>query len=105
MAVRSRYEFAAACENAGLEITDIRASSFFSNDPMGIDGPDEAARNHFNTVKGMTAQLINGLTTDDSRAFVTNLFAEIERAALTYCTERIAPIDMPAQKLVVLRKR
>jgi SAM-dependent methyltransferase len=105
MAVRSRYEFQDACETAGLEICDIRACSFFSNDPMGIDGPDAATRKHFYTVKAMSDQLIKGLTTDDSRTFVTNLFAEIERATLAFCTERTAQIDMPAQKLVVLRKR
>ena len=105
MAVRSRYEFTAACENAGLEIADIRACSFFSNDPMGIDGPDNATRLHFNKVKTMTAQLMSGLTTDQSRSFVTELFAEIEHATLAFCSERIAQTDMPAQKLVVLRKR
>jgi len=105
MAVRSRYEFQHAIETAGLEICDIRACSFFSNDPMGIDGPDSATRKHFNTVRAMTTQLMGGLSTDDSRTFVTNLFAEIERAALAFCAERIAQADMPAQKLVVLRKR
>lgn len=105
MAVRSRYEFTAACEKAGLEIADIRACSFFSNDPMGIDGPDNATRRHFYAVKSMVDQLVKGLDTDQSRNFITQLFAEIEKANLAFCTERIAQIDMPAQKLVVLRKR
>ena len=105
LTVRSRYEFTAACDRAGLEIADIRACSFFSNDSMGIDGPDDATRKHFYTVKAMIDQLMGGLTTDQSRAFVTQLFAEIEHASLAFCNERIAQVDMPAQKLVVLRRK
>jgi len=105
MSVRSRYEFEAACDRAGLEIVDIRASSFFSNDPMGIDGPDSGLRQHFNTVKSMSDQLLKGMANDQSRAYVTQLFAEVEKACIAFCSERIAQIDLPAQKLVVLRKR
>ncbi|MCA9304245.1 MAG: class I SAM-dependent methyltransferase [Phycisphaerales bacterium] len=105
MAVRNRYDFENACFNAGLEIADIRASSFFSNDPMGIDGPDSTTRKRFNTVRALTQQLLDGVANDESRAFVTRLFAEIEHACIEYCSERIAQVDMPAQKLVVLRKR
>lgn len=104
MAVRSRYEFEQACANAGLRIADTRACSFFSNDPMGIDGPDDATRKHFHQVRSLTKQLLDGVNNDQSRAFITQLFAEIEHACLSFCTERIAQIDMPAQKLVVLRR-
>lgn len=105
MSVRSRYEFEDACEKAGLAIAEIRACSFFSNDPMGIDGPDAGTRKRFAAVKAMTQQLLGGVTNDQSRQFVTQLFAEIEHACIEFCTERVAHIDMPAQKLVVLRKR
>lgn len=105
MSVRSRYEFEDACERAGLAIAEIRACSFFSNDPMGIDGPDAGTRRRFAAVKAMTQQLLGGVSNDQSRQFVTQLFAEIEHACIEFCTERIAQIDMPAQKLVVLRKR
>ena len=35
MRVRSRYEFEAAIQAAGLRMVQVRATSFFSNDPMG----------------------------------------------------------------------
>jgi ubiquinone/menaquinone biosynthesis C-methylase UbiE len=105
MAVRNRYEFEAACSNAGLEIADIRACSFFSNDPMGIDGPDGATRARFNKVRAMSKQLMDGVANEQSRQFIADLLAEVEHACLDFCSERIAQIDMPAQKLVVLRKR
>lgn len=108
MAVRSRYEFAAACQQAGLEIAEIRPCSFFSNDPMGIDGPgpgqSPGTRQRFAAVRALTKQLLQSAGTEQSRQFVTALFAEIEHACLDFCNERIAPIDMPAQKLVVLRR-
>lgn len=104
MAVRSRYEFEQACTSVGLRIADTRACSFFSNDPMGIDGPDDATRKHFYQVRALTKQLLDGVNNDQSRAFITQLFAEIEHACLEFCSERIAQQDMPAQKLVVLRK-
>jgi len=105
MSVRSRYEFEDACDRAGLAIAEIRACSFFSNDPMGIDGPDAGTRKRFAAVKAMTQQLLGGVANEQSRQFVTQLFAEIEHACIEFCNERIAHIDMPAQKLVVLRKR
>ena len=40
MLVRSRYDFEAAAAAVGLRVAAIRASCFYSNDPMGLDGPD-----------------------------------------------------------------
>ena len=102
MLVRSRYAFEAACARAGLRILDVRASSFFSNDPMGLDGPDAGVRGHFNAVRAGMQQLLGGATHDRSREYLTAMFAEVERACLEFCRERIAQVDLPAQKLVVL---
>ena len=103
MLVRSRYEFESACSAAGLEIADIRACSFFSNDPMGIDGPDTATRARFNKVRAFTNQLLTSVADESSRTALTTFLVDIESACIEFCNERIAPIDMPAQKLVVLR--
>lgn len=102
MMVRDRYAFEAACGVAGLRIADIRASCFFANDPMGLDGPDHAVRGHFHRVRANMRAFIAAMDDAPSRAFAVNLLADIDRAALAFCQERIAPIDLPSQKLVVL---
>ena len=103
MMVRSRYELEAAFNAAGLRIIGVRAFSFFSNDPMGIDGPDHAVRHHFHRVRGAMKQLLSAKLDDAARRFLTEYIAEIERATLAFCRERIAEIDLPSQKLVVLK--
>jgi len=105
MLVRSRYDFERAVDAAGMKIVDIRACSFFSNDPMGVDGPDDKTRRHFQQVRSMMAGIARSNLDAGSKQFFTNLSAEIERACLAFCGERIAPVDMPAQKLVVLGKK
>lgn len=102
MMVRDRYVFEAACAAAGLRIADIRASCFFANDPMGLDGPDHAVRGHFHRVRANMRAFIAAMDDAPSRAFAITLLADIDRAALAFCQERIAPIDLPSQKLVVL---
>lgn len=104
MLVRSRYEFEQIVANAGLKIIDTRAFCFFSNDPMGMDGPDSAGRSHFGAVRGMTQQLLQSASDEKTRQFMVHLFAEIERACVSFSRERIAECDMPSQKLVVLAK-
>lgn len=104
MRVRSRYEFEAMCAQAGLRIVDVRASGFFANDPMGIDGPDDKSRLHFNRVRAATTQLLQSAGNEQSRNFITELMAEVERACLAFSAERIAHVDMPSQKLVLLRR-
>lgn len=103
MLVRSRYEFEALCAEAGLEIVDIRAATFFSDEPVGLDGPDSGSRRHFQQVRAATTQLL-GAANEQTRDFLVNMFAEIDRACLAFCAERVADIDLPAQKLVVLRR-
>ena len=104
MMVRSRYEFEAACAAAGLRIARIRGFSFFANDPMGLDGPDEGTRRHFNTVRTGVKQLLASKLDEQSRQFLIGLFAEIELAAVGFARERIADLDLPGQKLVVLKR-
>ena len=102
MMVRSRYEFGQAVAEAGLRIAAIRGSCFFANDPMGLDGPDGYVRQSFNTVRDRMAQLLNGCDNDQTRRFIVDLFANIEQACLSFARERIAEVDMPSQKLVLL---
>ncbi len=105
MMVRSRYEFEAACAAAGLRIAHVRAFGFFTNDPMGLDGPDDGTRRHFHKVRAGMSKLLASNLDEQSRAFLVELFTEVELAAVEFARERVAEIDLPAQKLVVLRKR
>ncbi len=105
MLVRSRYEFEQIVHAAGLKIIETRAFCFFANDPMGLDGPDTASRGHFGRVRGMTQQLLTSATEPGTRKFLIQMLAEIERACVTYARERIADVDLPSQKLVVLGAR
>jgi SAM-dependent methyltransferase len=104
MLVRSRYEFEAAAKAAGLSIAGVRAFSFFANDPMGLDGPDNAARTHFHKARAGTSQLLASRLDPASRRFLVGLLADMERAALAFCRERVADLDLPSQKLVVLKR-
>ena len=104
MMVRSRYEFKAAVEAAGLTIADVRAFGFFANDPVGLDGPDAAGRIHFHRVRSGMQQVLESKLDETSRRFFVDLLAEIEHATLAFARERIADIDLPSQKLVVLRR-
>jgi SAM-dependent methyltransferase len=104
MMVRSRYEFESACAAAGLRIARIRGFSFFANDPMGLDGPDEGTRRHFNSVRAGVKQLLASKLNEQSRQFLIGLFGEIELAAVSFARERIADLDLPGQKLVVLKR-
>jgi SAM-dependent methyltransferase len=104
MMVRSRYDFQAAVKAVGLHVCDVRAFSFFSNDPLGIDGPDDGLRRRFNTVRGHVQSLLRSDLDGQSRQFFIDFLAEIERATLGFARERIADLDMPSQKLVVLKE-
>ncbi|MHC4305770.1 MAG: class I SAM-dependent methyltransferase [Planctomycetota bacterium] len=104
MMVRSRYEFQAAVKAVGLHVCDVRAFSFFSNDPLGIDGPDDGLRRRFNTVRAYVQKLLGSDLDPQSRKFFTDFLAEVEHAAIGFARERIAELDLPSQKLVVLKK-
>jgi SAM-dependent methyltransferase len=104
MLVRSRYEFETAVQSVGLRILDIRASCFFSNDAMGLDGPDQSVRGMFHKVRSGMQAIQNSPLDDASRTFFNGFLADMERCMLAYCGERIAQVDLPSQKLVVLAK-
>jgi SAM-dependent methyltransferase len=102
MLVRDRYTFERSVQAAGLKIVAIKAFSIFSNDPMGIDGPDNGTRGQFMKVRGMINALASSAKGEESTQFVVNFLGEIERAVLGFCAERMPEIDMPSQKLVFL---
>jgi hypothetical protein len=104
MLVRSRYEFEAAARSVGLRIVALRATTFFANDPMGLDGPDDAVRQYFRRVRATQQQLLGGANAEQTRTFLVNHMAEMERAVLAFCKERLAEVDLPSQKLVVLAR-
>jgi 2-polyprenyl-3-methyl-5-hydroxy-6-metoxy-1,4-benzoquinol methylase len=102
MLVRSRYDFEAACRAAGLGILDVRPLAFFTNDPMGIDGPDTGPRHGFQVIRNRFKQLAKLSDDPTFQAQVTAFAVELDRCLLDYCSERIAPVDFPSQKLIVL---
>jgi ubiquinone/menaquinone biosynthesis C-methylase UbiE len=104
MQVRSRYEFDAALKAVGLRTVQVRSSSFFSSDPMGIDGLDDGTRGLFNTVKANMLQIRQTPMNDASRQFFTQYMVNIELAALAYLHERVAEVDHPSKKFVVIAR-
>ena len=102
MLVRDRYHFEKSIRDAGLRIVAIKSFSIFSNDPMGIDGPDNGTRGDFSKVRAMMNALKSSAQGEQGQQFVAGFFAEIERAVLSFCRERVPEIDMPSQKLVFL---
>lgn len=104
MLVRSRYEFEDRIRGAGLRIVAVRAFGFFANDPMGVDGPDHHVRGYFHRVRNGIQSVLNSQLEPRTRAFFIDLFADIERALLAFCTDHISDAEMPSQKLVVLTR-
>jgi SAM-dependent methyltransferase len=102
MMVRSRYEMEAAVAAVGLRIVEIRASCVYSNDPMGLDGPDGGIRNQFNVVRAGMNQILALPMDDTAKNFFVKFLSDVEASILNFCRERIADVDMPSQKLVVL---
>jgi SAM-dependent methyltransferase len=102
MLVRSRYDMEVAAAAAGLQIAGIRASGIFANDPMGIDGPDTGLRRQFYNVRAVMNQILSLELNQQMRQFFTMFLVEVESSMLNFCKERIAEVDMPSQKLVVL---
>jgi len=96
MLVRSRYEFETAAAQAGLRIVEVRPSAFFSNDPMGIDGPDPFVRGHFHRVRAGMTQILEARLDDTTRQFFTTFLSDVERACLAFCSEHVSPADAPS---------
>ncbi len=104
MLVRSRYDFEAAAAAAGLEVATIRASCFFANDPMGIDGTDVKTRDRFHVVRGHFQKIMSLPMNAEARAYFTQVLSDVEAATLAFCRARMSEADGPSQKLVVLRR-
>jgi SAM-dependent methyltransferase len=104
MLVRSRYDFESAANSVGLRIVAVKASCFFSNDPLGVDGADSGARSHFNNVRAGVNQILALKTDEATRKFFVNFLTGVETATLAFCADRLADAEMPSQKLVVLGK-
>ena len=104
MLVRDRYHFEQSIKQAGLRIVAIKAFNIFANDPMGIDGPDATTRGLFMRCRQQAQSLINGVADANGNRFIVNFLTEVENAVLTYCRERVAEIDLPSQKLVILAR-
>ncbi|MDP9175464.1 MAG: class I SAM-dependent methyltransferase [Planctomycetota bacterium] len=102
MMVRSRYDMAQAAAAVGLRIIDIRASCVYSNDPMGLDGPDAGIRGQFNAVRAGMNQILSLPADPQAKQFFVKFLSDVESSVLNFCKERIADVDMPSQKLVVL---
>lgn len=104
MLVRSRYQFEAAASAAGLRIVEVRPATFFSNDPMGIEGLDSGVRGSFHRVRNGMNQILQTGWDDQTREFFHTFLAEIEQACLGFCQDHVSPADAPSQKLVVLAR-
>jgi SAM-dependent methyltransferase len=104
MLVHSRDDFKRVVAEAGLEILKIKAFSFFSNDPMGLDISEADARTHFNQVRADMDHLLSSSRDDETRQWLTNLFITMEKGLLEFSRRRIPDIDLPSQKLVALRR-
>ncbi|MGD0463776.1 MAG: class I SAM-dependent methyltransferase [Tepidisphaeraceae bacterium] len=101
MLVRSRYEMESAAAAVGMRLVAIKASCFYGNDPMGIDGPDAGLRQQFYAVRGGIKQILEMQMSDPLRQFFVKFLTDVESSMLNFCAERIADVDMPSQKLVI----
>jgi SAM-dependent methyltransferase len=102
MLVRSRYDFEAAIAAAGLRIVGIKASSIYCNDPLGLDGHDAGLRGQFNLVRAEINQILALAMNATAKAFFVKFLSDMESSVLNFCKERLADVEMPSQKLVVL---
>lgn len=105
MLVRSRYELETRCAQAGLRIAEVRGSTFFSDEPMGMDGPDAGPRRALGEARAMMQAVLDGARKHrETYQTIVTLCAAMEQAVLTWAEQHVAPTELPAQKLVVLRK-
>jgi SAM-dependent methyltransferase len=102
MLVRSRYDFEIAAAAAGLRIVAIKASSVYSNDPLGLDGKDTGLREQFNVVRSEANQIMSLEMNAATKAFFIKFLSDVESSVLNFCKERLADVEMPSQKLVML---
>ncbi len=102
MLVRSRYDFEAAVAAVGLRTIAVRATGFFSNDPMGIEGHDAGVRNQFYAVKAGMNQILSLSSDANAKSFFVKFLSDVENSCLNFCRERMSEQELPSQKLVVL---
>ncbi len=102
MLVHNRDDFERVINHVGLRIVDIRATSFFANDPMGLDASEESLRNEFLTVKSAINKMLSEQIDEQKHTRTVNLFASLEHTLLKFCKSRMDDVDLPSQKLVVL---
>jgi 2-polyprenyl-3-methyl-5-hydroxy-6-metoxy-1,4-benzoquinol methylase len=102
MLVRSRYDFDAAVAAVGLRTIAVRATGFFSNDPMGIEGHDAGVRNQFYAVKAGMNQILSLSSDANAKSFFVKFLSDVENSCLNFCRERMSEQELPSQKLVVL---
>ena len=104
MLVRSRYEFKRIVEAAGLRIADIRPCLFLGSAMMGIDGPENSLRARFQHIGTTMATILKSDMEESSRRYFMDFFTELDDALVEFCKERIAPVDLPGAKFVVLKR-
>ncbi len=82
----------------------MRATGFFANDPMGIDGTDGRTRDKFHAVRGHFQKIMALPMSADARQFFTQVLADVEGASTDFCRGRMGEADLPSQQRVVLRR-
>ena len=105
MLVRSRYEFERIVNVAGLRIADIRPCLFLGSAVMGIDGPENSLRARFQGISATMASILKSDMEEASRQYFMDFFTELDDVLIEFCKERIAPVDLPGAKFVVLKRK
>ena len=105
MKVRSRYTFERLVNEVGMDMIGVKAISVFCNHALGVEGETYERRRLFDVVRDKYNTLHEGANSPQSKQFVRDLMVDVEQAVLSFCEDRIPDIEMPSQKLVVLRKR
>ncbi|MCH7848699.1 MAG: class I SAM-dependent methyltransferase [Planctomycetes bacterium] len=104
MLVRSRYEFERAVNAAGLRIAAIRPCLFLGSAVMGIDGPENSLRARFQGIGATMSSILKSDMNEATRQYFVEFFTELDDVLVEFCKERIAPVDLPGAKFVVLKR-
>jgi SAM-dependent methyltransferase len=103
MLARSRYEVEHAVKEAGLRIAAMVPCKFFDGSSMGVDGPEGAVRSRLQAVWSRMDGLLKADLDPEAKRFFLSLFAELDGAVGDFCRERMAAVEFPAGKFLVLR--
>ncbi len=104
MLVRSRYEFERVVNAAGLRIVEIRPCLFLGNTMMGIDGPEHSLRSRFQDIGTTMTTILKSDMNESTRQYFMDFFTELDDVLIEFCKERIAAVDLPGAKFVVLKR-